>query len=187
MVGIYFEKTGYRHKWHKWHKWHKLYFTQQQRTDNNDLVFKCCIWHKIIVIYIKNFVSCRIFRLSAVRNECSFYSVQVRWNRTVRKKIRTAGNPSSDPIVINLLDHKLLSLKFISIWSMHLVFLTISASALKEVPHHTSVRIYCFTPPARAQKSKFLVAAADVSYSSLGSSALTQSSWTFFFKQLPHL
>jgi hypothetical protein len=25
-----------------------LYFTQQQRSDSNDLVFKCCILHKII-------------------------------------------------------------------------------------------------------------------------------------------
>jgi len=38
LVGMYFEKPGYRHKWYK------LYFTQQQRTDNNGLVFKCCIY-----------------------------------------------------------------------------------------------------------------------------------------------
>jgi hypothetical protein len=31
LVGIYFEKTGYKHKRHK------SYFTQQQSTDNNDL------------------------------------------------------------------------------------------------------------------------------------------------------
>jgi hypothetical protein len=41
-VGIYAEKTG------NTHKWNKLYFTQQQRIDNG-LVFKCCIWHKIVV------------------------------------------------------------------------------------------------------------------------------------------
>jgi hypothetical protein len=33
LVGIYFEKTEYKHQWHK------LYLTQQQRTDNS-LVFK---------------------------------------------------------------------------------------------------------------------------------------------------
>jgi hypothetical protein len=41
-VGIYYEKTRYKHKWFK------LYFTQQQITD---LVFKC-ILHKIIMRYI---------------------------------------------------------------------------------------------------------------------------------------
>jgi hypothetical protein len=30
LVAIYFEKTVNKHKWHK------LYFTQLQRTDNND-------------------------------------------------------------------------------------------------------------------------------------------------------
>jgi hypothetical protein len=41
-----------------------------------DLVFKCCILHKIIVRYIKKSESCRISRLFALRNECSFYSVK---------------------------------------------------------------------------------------------------------------
>jgi hypothetical protein len=40
LAGICFEKTGY--------KWHKLYFTLQQRTDNNGLVFKCRILHRIV-------------------------------------------------------------------------------------------------------------------------------------------
>jgi hypothetical protein len=52
-----------------------LYFTQQKRTDNNDLVFKCCILHKIVVGYITNSASCRISELFAVRIECSFYYV----------------------------------------------------------------------------------------------------------------
>jgi hypothetical protein len=47
MASICFEKNGDKHKWHE------LYFTQRQRTDNNGLVFKYCILHKIIVIYIK--------------------------------------------------------------------------------------------------------------------------------------
>jgi hypothetical protein len=67
LVGIYSEKTVNKHKWHKWHK---LYFTQQQRTYNNGLVFKCIILHKIIVRCIKNFASCRISGLIAVRNKC---------------------------------------------------------------------------------------------------------------------
>jgi hypothetical protein len=71
LVGIYFERTGYKHKWPK------LYFTQQQRTDNNGLVFKCIV-NKIIVRYIKNSASCRISGLPAIRNECSFYSIQER-------------------------------------------------------------------------------------------------------------
>jgi len=41
MVAIYFEETGYKRKWHK------LYFAQQQRTDNNDPAFKCCIYIKL--------------------------------------------------------------------------------------------------------------------------------------------
>jgi hypothetical protein len=49
LVGIYSEKSEYKHKWHK------LYFTQQQRNDNNSLVFKYCTLHKIIVIYINKF------------------------------------------------------------------------------------------------------------------------------------
>jgi hypothetical protein len=53
-VAINFEKNGHKHKWHK------LYFTQQQRTDNNGLVFKCCILHKIISRDIKHFTSFRI-------------------------------------------------------------------------------------------------------------------------------
>jgi hypothetical protein len=48
-VGIYFERTVYKHKWHK------FYFTLQQTTDNNGLVLKCCILHKIIVTYIYRF------------------------------------------------------------------------------------------------------------------------------------
>jgi hypothetical protein len=43
---IYSEKTGYKHKWHK------LYFKQQQTTENNGIVFKCCILHKTTVVYI---------------------------------------------------------------------------------------------------------------------------------------
>jgi hypothetical protein len=42
LVGIYLEKTGYKHKWYK------FYFTQEQRTDN-DLVLKYCILHKTVV------------------------------------------------------------------------------------------------------------------------------------------
>jgi hypothetical protein len=83
LVGIYFEKTGYKHKWHK------FYFTQQQRTDNNGLAFKCCILHKIIVIYIKNSASCRISGVFAVQNKCSFYSVQERQSQDSPKKILT--------------------------------------------------------------------------------------------------
>jgi hypothetical protein len=41
------------------HKWHKLYFKQQQTTDNNGLVLKCCILHNIPVRYITNSSSCR--------------------------------------------------------------------------------------------------------------------------------
>jgi hypothetical protein len=54
QVGIYFKKTGYKHKWHK------LYFTQHQRTDNNGLVFKCYTLHKIVVRYTdtNNSASC---------------------------------------------------------------------------------------------------------------------------------
>jgi hypothetical protein len=47
LVGIYFEKAEYKHNWHK------LYFTQQQRTGINVLVFKCCILNKIILRYNK--------------------------------------------------------------------------------------------------------------------------------------
>jgi hypothetical protein len=56
LVFIYSEKTGYKHKWHK------LYFKQQQTTENNGIVFKCCILHKttVMCIYIKNSASCRI-------------------------------------------------------------------------------------------------------------------------------
>jgi hypothetical protein len=43
LVGVYSEKTGYKHK---------LFYTKQ-KTDNNGLVFKCCILHKIIVRYVK--------------------------------------------------------------------------------------------------------------------------------------
>jgi hypothetical protein len=39
LIGIYSEKTGYKHKWHK-------YFTHPQRTDINGLVFKCFTLHK---------------------------------------------------------------------------------------------------------------------------------------------
>jgi hypothetical protein len=81
-VGIYFEKTGYKHTRCK------LYFTQQQRTDNSGLVFKCCILHKIIVRYIKISAGCRISGLLAIRNECSFYSVQKDKNQDSPEKIR---------------------------------------------------------------------------------------------------
>jgi hypothetical protein len=60
LVGIYFEKTGYKHKWHK------LHFTEQQRTDNNGLVFKCCILLKMIVKYNKNSTSYIISRLFTI-------------------------------------------------------------------------------------------------------------------------
>jgi hypothetical protein len=71
-AGVYFEKTGYNHKWRE------LCVTQQQRTDSSGLVFKCCILHKIIVTCIKNSASCRISGLFAVRNDSLFYSVQER-------------------------------------------------------------------------------------------------------------
>jgi hypothetical protein len=70
LVGIHSEKTGCKHK---------LYFTQQQRTENNGLVFKCCVLHKIIM-------SCRISRLFAIRNQCSFHSAQERWNQDSPEK-----------------------------------------------------------------------------------------------------
>jgi hypothetical protein len=41
LVGIYSEKTGSSDKWGK------LYFTREQRTDNNGLVFKYCIYIKL--------------------------------------------------------------------------------------------------------------------------------------------
>jgi hypothetical protein len=44
LAGIYSQKTG------STQKWHKLYFTQQQRNDNNDL--QMLYFHKIIVICI---------------------------------------------------------------------------------------------------------------------------------------
>jgi hypothetical protein len=62
LVGVYFVKTGYKHKWHK------LYFTQQQGTKNNGLPFT------IIVKYVKNSATWRISGVFAVRNECQFYS-----------------------------------------------------------------------------------------------------------------
>jgi hypothetical protein len=69
-VGNYFEKTGYKHKCHK------LYFTQQQRTDNNALVFNCCIfitlWRGILKIpQVLEFTE-----FLTVRNQSLFYSVQ---------------------------------------------------------------------------------------------------------------
>jgi hypothetical protein len=72
LVAIYFEKTGHKHKWHK------LYFIQRQTSDNNGLVFKCCMLHDIILRDIENPASCRIPGLLAVRNEHPVYSVQGR-------------------------------------------------------------------------------------------------------------
>jgi hypothetical protein len=87
LVGIYFERTVYKYK---------LYFTWQQRTDNNDPVFKCCIVHTIVVRYTKNSANCRISESFAFRNECSFYSVQEIKNQDSLEKIRTVGNPTTD-------------------------------------------------------------------------------------------
>jgi hypothetical protein len=86
-VGIYSEKTRYKHKWHT------LYFTQKQRTDNSDLVFKCYIYKNYSVIYFNNFTVCRISGVFAVRNECSFYSIQEQLNQDSPGKIRTVGKP----------------------------------------------------------------------------------------------
>jgi hypothetical protein len=61
LVTLHCGKTGY--------KWHNFYFTQQHRTNNNDLIFKCCILYKIIVSYIKNSASCKIVGVFAVQNE----------------------------------------------------------------------------------------------------------------------
>jgi hypothetical protein len=41
LIGIYSEKTGSSDKWRK------LYFTWEQRTDNNGLIFKYCIYIKL--------------------------------------------------------------------------------------------------------------------------------------------
>jgi hypothetical protein len=73
LVGIYFEKTGYKHKWHK------LYFTQQQRTNNNVPVFKCVL-HKIVVRYciLQILQVTEFLDFFAIWNECLFYSVQER-------------------------------------------------------------------------------------------------------------
>jgi hypothetical protein len=60
-VGIYFKKTVYKLTWHK------LYFTQQQRTENSGLVFKCYSSYKIIVRYIKSPASCRISGIFSVQ------------------------------------------------------------------------------------------------------------------------
>jgi hypothetical protein len=80
-VGIYFEKIGHKHKWHK------LYFTQHQRTDNNGIVFKCCILLKITAIYIK-------IPQVVEFPDSSLPGISVYFMPYMKDKIRTVGNPT---------------------------------------------------------------------------------------------
>jgi hypothetical protein len=89
LVGIYFERTGYEHKWHK------LHFTQQQRTDNYGLVFKYCIFHEIIARYNK------FRKLQNFRTFCHlewvfilFHTGKMKWGQT--EKIWRVGNLALD-------------------------------------------------------------------------------------------
>jgi hypothetical protein len=51
------------------------------------------VFHKIIVRCVKNCASCRIPGLFAVRNECSFYSVQERKSRQLKLKLNLSHTP----------------------------------------------------------------------------------------------
>jgi hypothetical protein len=83
LVGICFEESGYKHKWHK------LYFTQQQRTDNNGLVFKCCILRKIVMRYMKKILKV-VYFLDFLPFRMSIHFILNRKDkiRTVQKKFR---------------------------------------------------------------------------------------------------
>jgi hypothetical protein len=72
-VGICFEKTG-----------HKLYFTQQQRTDNSGIVFKCILL-KIMVRYIK-------IPQVVEFPDSSLPGISVHFMPYMKDKIRTVGN-----------------------------------------------------------------------------------------------
>jgi hypothetical protein len=86
-VGIYFEKTGHKHKRHK------LYFTQQQRTDNNGLVFKRCIIHilQLETLQIQQDLEFQEFSPSGI--SVHFIPHSKDKLRTARK-IRTVCNPT---------------------------------------------------------------------------------------------
>jgi hypothetical protein len=51
------------------------------------------VFHKIIVRCVRNCASCRIPGLFAVRNECSFYSVQERKSRQLKLKLNLSHTP----------------------------------------------------------------------------------------------
>jgi hypothetical protein len=86
LAFFFFEKTGYKHKWYK------LYFRQEQITNNNGLVFKCCILHNIIMRYIKN--SLVVEFPDFLPSGLSIHFIPCWKDRilTVQRKIRTVGN-----------------------------------------------------------------------------------------------
>jgi hypothetical protein len=65
LVGIYSEKTGYKHKLNK------LCFTQQQRTDNNGCVLivvfylKLCFFVFFLILQVVEFMDISLSRMSA--------------------------------------------------------------------------------------------------------------------------
>jgi hypothetical protein len=82
LVGIYSEKTGYKHKWYK------LHFTQQQITDNNGPVFKCCK-----LFYIKLPSDILKIPLLVEFPDFSLSEMSVHFIPYRKYTIRTVGNP----------------------------------------------------------------------------------------------